>query len=61
MTIAALDKELKSVVDHYSTYGVECILSSLIRACEGKRYLEPDVIKHILDHVIEREERRYKS
>ena len=56
MTIASLDKELKSIVDHYSTYGVECILSSLIRACEGKRYLEPDVIKHILDHVIERKE-----
>lgn len=57
MTIAALDKELKSVVDHYSVYGVECILSSLIRACRDKRYLEPDVIKHILDHVIAREEK----
>lgn len=57
MTISQLDKELKSVVDHYSTYGVECILSSLIRACRGKQYLEPDVIKHILDHVIASEEK----
>ncbi len=57
MTISQLDKELKSVIDHHSVYGAECILSSLIRACKGKQYLESDVIKYILDHVIEREEK----
>ncbi len=56
MTIMQLDKELKSVIEHYHVMGAECILAALVRACKGQQYLKADDIRRILNNVIEREE-----
>ena len=40
MTISQLDKELKQIIDDHSVYGAECIINALVRACDGKQYLD---------------------
>lgn len=55
MTISQLDKELKQIIDEHSVYGAECIINALVRACEGKQYLDEYALHLLLKLSVEHE------
>lgn len=55
MTISQLDKELKQIIDDHSVYGAECIINALVRACDGKQYLDEYALHLMLKLSFEHE------
>ena len=55
MTISQLDKELKQIIDDHSVYGAECIINALVRACDGKQYLDESALHLMLKLSFEHE------
>lgn len=60
MTISQLDKELKQIIDEHSVYGAECIINALVRACDGKQYLDEYAL-HLLIKLSYEHEKNYQS
>lgn len=54
MTIAQLDKEIKPIIDDHHVYGAECIINALVRACDGKQYLDEDELHKLLSDAFKR-------
>ena len=53
MTIADLDKAMKTIVDAYSVYGIECTFNAIARAYIQHPYLkDPDYLHMILSGSI---------
>lgn len=61
MTISQLDKELKQIIDDHSVYGAECIINALVRACDGKLYLDEYALHLMLKLSFEHEKIFRKS
>lgn len=61
MTIAALGKEIKGIVDKQRVYGAECVVNALVRAClrcNSSKYLTKDELIKLVQSAYEREEKR---
>ena len=55
MTIAALDKEIKGVIDEHKVYGAECVINALVRGCKGEQYLTEDYLIKLVHESFELE------
>lgn len=48
MTIAEIEREVKSVIDKHSVYGLESVLFAVVRGSEGKPYMSKEEVIALL-------------
>ena len=57
MTIAETDREVKSVIEKYSVYGLESVLFAVARATAGKSHMDKEYVVTLLEKCYEHIER----
>lgn len=53
MTIFTMDEEIRHIIVNYHVYGAECIVKSLVRACQDQKYLTRGALHALVEAAYE--------
>lgn len=49
LTISSLEQEIRGIIVKYHVYGAECIVKSLVRACQDQKYLTRGALHELIE------------
>ena len=55
MTIAQTDKEIRDLIRKHHVYGLECIISAIVRNVKSEPYITKDVIHALIESAYDYE------